>query len=1489
MSANTIRPTHAGSPPPTPRADRGTTVAQPQAPAPAKTNATSPATPRSTDGFDAAPAGGAPQLTGATPSAPPDPQLLGAQTTYNRIAAQPGGPAAMEAMGVESPEDMLALTQALNQQPPDAAAVDRLKAGLAAAPPSTQKTMMNGLSLQSPGLARLTRSDADLTAAASGEGIPQTEDPNAAHPTATEVAAMPQEDKDALAALGLTPEDVVGQGPAVAELILAGKAALAGEGEQAITHLQNAAAQAKPLAEKVITSLASKLPEPTRSVLSDSQVVGELLSGAPGALKKMLFDQDVLGGLADLAALPATRDKILDIAAQHEPVKGALAALGLDADDLKAAGAALPELLQAVKSASEQDWGSAVKHLQAAAPNLTGPAKEALTHSLVKAAGHLDDANPAKRYLTDPAIVGQLLDNGPEVLQQLLDGKVFDALATLADDDGLRDAILEQARNDPKVTAALEKAGLTIDDLKAAGAGLPDLFRAIAAVDANDWTSALQHLQAAVQNGGGDLAAKVVSHAAESLPEGSPARALLSDPAVVKELLESGVELAGALLEGDGSLGTLLESIKSLPNNGELLNALANNTWVKEQLGALGLTPEQLGDAVNLLPDLLTAGQEALAGNWDKALDALQKVGANLTPALKDLIAKGVNTAAQNLPEDNPLKPYLTDPAVARALLDSAPGVMQGLATGDPWAAVQAVAGNEALRNAVIDVAAKNPAFTERLAQLGLTADDLKAAGAALPQLAEGIRLWEAGEYEAAMAQFGQAAVTAAPAMAKVVSKLAEKLPDGPLKSLLQDTTLMTELIKSGPGIVAKLQRGDIPGAMQDIDGNPALKEALKQSPVVNGLLAEMGIPEELRGEALEIAPTLVIAANAAANGDWDTVVSQLQYAAGKAPGIVGHLGKMLAAKIPGEGPVQDAVRSLLSDGTLLQTLATDGALHQNLKDLLSGDPARMMSGLLGIASNPAVQGAAANALWAAMGPKLQELGIQSADELKGLLGAVPDLLTALDQAQNGHWPEALNALGAALGKVPPGALANVLNSIAQKLDLPPGMEKLRGLFASLGDILQTDGGAQAVGELVDAFRTGDVNKLGSALKSLGAAITQLDQTQQENLLNALGDFLPGKLGELFKDKELNQALAHSGSLDHLFNAGEKLLQGDFEGALTELGEAAIALLGGLPPSVDSLKNGLENFGRLFMRFFETLPNAIRNRIEMAVMAATSNLFGNIPLIGDAIDAGKDLMELIDEMQQGDNLGVVLAGAQLAVDGAKWTQVGKVFTGPLEMALSIAQSADDALDAYNEIKDQFGQIMMTGEDPTPRIEMDDKERKLLQEVMIYGSDLGMTPEQAAAFVEANGDLKNDSAGVETIFKAAKALGLTADQIPGFVNALRAELGGEFDNYVEQLAYMPEAVGNSSFLAHIMELPAVQQFFTEQGIDPVRKLVEAVYQENLGRPPTEQELADGMARIQNNYKPDEYEHSYLDLADSIQNDIEMTQEWRDKHPNGKTVM
>jgi hypothetical protein len=45
----------------------------------------------------------------------------------------------------------------------------------------------------------------------------------------------------------------------------------------------------------------------------------------------------------------------------------------------------------------------------------------------------------------------------------------------------------------------------------------------------------------------------------------------------------------------------------------------------------------------------------------------------------------------------------------------------------------------------------------------------------------------------------------------------------------------------------------------------------------------------------------------------------------------------------------------------------------------------------------------------------------------------------------------------------------------------------------------------------------------------------------------------------------------------------------------------------------------------------------------------------------------------------------------------------------------------------------------------------------------------------------------------------------------------------------------------------------------------------------------------MARIQNNYKPDEYGHSYLDLADAIQNDIEMTQEWQDKHPGGKTVM
>ncbi len=909
-------------------------------------------------------------------------------------------------------------------------------------------------------------------------------------------------------------------------------------------------------------------------------------------------------------------------------------------------------------------------------------------------------------------------------------------------------------------------------------------------------------------------------------------------------------------------------------------------------LSALGLVPEDvvgLDDLALVLPDLIAAGNEARAGNWEQALDTLQQAGANLPPEVKEHVAQRVNLAARHLPEGNPLKPYLTDAAVARALLDSAPGVMKGLATGDPWAAVQAVAGNPALRDAVLDVAAKSPAFTGRLSQLGLSLDDIKAAGAALPQLVEGIRLWEAGEYDAAMKQLGEASATVAPSMAQVVSTLAQKLPSGPLKSLLQDTQLVAALIQSGPDIVARLQRGDISSAMRDIASSPALTEALKHSQVVDGLLSQMGIPPALRGEALEIAPTLVSAATAAASQDWDTVVSQLQDAVTRAPNITGHLGKLLASGIPGQGPVQDAARSLLSDTRLLQTLATDASLHQSLEHLLSGDPARMMSGLQGIASNTAVQGAAANALWSTMGSRLQELGLQSAGELQGLIGTVPDLLTALEHTRNGRWPEAMGALGAAVSKAPAGALANVLNTVAQKLDLPPGMEKLRGLFSSLGDILRTPGGGRAVGALVDAFRTGDVNKLGSALTNLGTAITQLEPAQQENLLNALGTSLPGKLGELFKDPELNQAMARSGALDRLFDAGERLLHGDFKGALTELGEAAVALLGGMPPSVDSLKNGLENFGRLFMRFFETLPNAIRNRIEMAVMAATSNLFGNIPLIGDAIDSGKDLMALVDEMKQGDNLGVVLAGAQLAVDGAKWTQAGKVFTGPLEMALTVAQSADSAMDAFAEIQDQFGQIMMTGQDPTPRVGMEAQERELLQEVMIYGSDLGMTPAQAAAFVEANGDLKERPAGVEAIFKAAKVAGVPPAQLPGFVNALRSELSGNFDDAMEMLGYMPTAVGDSSFLAHVMELPAVQRFFTEQRIDPVRELVEAVYQENLGRAPTARELAEGTARIRDNHEQDSYGNTYLELADAIQNDLELTQEWRDKHPNGKTVL
>ena len=128
--------------------------------------------------------------------------------------------------------------------------------------------------------------------------------------------------------------------------------------------------------------------------------------------------------------------------------------------------------------------------------------------------------------------------------------------------------------------------------------------------------------------------------------------------------------------------------------------------------------------------------------------------------------------------------------------------------------------------------------------------------------------------------------------------------------------------------------------------------------------------------------------------------------------------------------------------------------------------------------------------------------------------------------------------------------------------------------------------------------------------------------------------------------------------------------------------------------------------------------------------------------------------------------------------------------------------------------------------------------------------------------------------------AAQAAGVPPEQFEAFVAALQADLGDEFDNKMEQMGQIPGHVDPSLYLAHIMDLPNAMGFLQNNlGIDPHRRLVELVYQQTLGRAPTEDEVAKYTQYLQEEAGDG---WGYPRAQDLLQAELEGTEEWQNLH-------
>jgi uncharacterized protein YdeI (YjbR/CyaY-like superfamily) len=1269
-------------------------------------------------------------------------------------------------------------------------------------------------------------------------------------PTATVAPPQP----GALEKLGLTAQDLIQAGTAAApHLERAAQAAAQGNWSEALGHLGDAATSSPEIAAKAVKGMAQNLPAgAAKTLLTNDAVIQELLTnkGLHASIGKLIQNPTDLSAVRELIGNDSLRDAVLGALGtdpgfsaqlarvgltpedlvqagraapklidafeklQAGDVKGALtdfqaavqaapelaarlgqklldrvppqireqfAKLGITAETLQTAGAALPHLYDAADAAVKGDWQKAFDSLKQAA----GAAPEVVQQAIKGLANQLPpELGAVKTLLTNDAFVRELVTN-TELRDQV--GKLFndstrlEGLRGLLGNDSARDAALTALGSDPAVQAQLAQIGLTPEDLVQAGRAAPKLWDAFEKLQAGDVKGALTDFQAAVQ-ASPDLAAKLGQRLLDRVPP-----------------------------------------------------------QIREQFAKLGITPEALQSAGPALPHLYEAADAIVKGDWQAAFNHIKDAAA-AAPQLATQFLKGL--ANQLPPELGAVKSLLTNDAFLTELVTNRElqGSIGKLLSGDT-SGLRELLGNDKARDAALSAIGNDPAIQERLAQIGLTPEDLVQAGRAAPKLWDAFDKLQAGDVKGALTDF-QAAVQASPDLAaKLGQRLVERLPAsvkeqfarlgiteealrnatpalphlydavqavangnwqgalnavreagiaapqlatqalkglasqlpaelGAVKTLLTNDAFLTELVTnrdlhtqlgklfnestrmeglrgllgndkardaalaaigSDPGVQATLARvGLTPAdlveagaaaphlmdAMQAFtdgridEGAAALGRAAEAAPA---LLDKIGqkvlerLPENVRNainslgltaseltQAVRALPDLIKAGQAIAANDPQAALQSLKNAAGKIPSsLVEKAITTLASNLPQTG-FAGMARSLLTDPAFVKELVNNPALHASFDKMMQGD---FVTGLREMLGNAAVRDTAANAL--ASNPeimdKLRPFGIQTGADISALGGSVFDVLDAVGHlAANPPNPqEALKSLSKAVGNLSPDLRARMVGAFADKAGLPTWAKD--ALVAAAG-LIGNEAVGQSLGQAFDALKRGDVAGFAAGLAATGRTIAQTSPEVAKAFLNSLAR-IPGSIGELFADPQLNAAMVDSGAAANMFNAFEKLARGDIGGALNEIAAAGAGLLGhGEHFNVAGMElpfgqQGIENLTRLFGRFIDALPDSIKAKItEAAAKFAAKAGLKSIPLIGNVISgisslgSLKDLVGALREEPR-DPVKIALAAGQLGLDVAGVVPGLNSITGPLQAVLGAATVIKGATDLISDLRE----------------------------------------------------------------------------------------------------------------------------------------------------------------------------------------------------------
>jgi hypothetical protein len=1068
------------------------------------------------------------------------------------------------------------------------------------------------------------------------------------------VEAPEQARAGALEKVGLTAEDVVKAGQAAApHLERAAQAAVEGKYEEALGHLKNAAASSPEIAEKAVAGLARNLPEGVaKTLLTDRALVHELLSNGElhASVGKLIQNPTDLSAVKELVANDQFRDATLTALGNDPGVKAQLERIGLTPEDLVQAGQAAPKIWDAFEKLQAGDMKGALTDFQAAV--------EAAPDLAAKLGQKLLDRVPQqiKNQFARLGITPEAIQNAGPALPHLFEAA--DA-ASKGDWQGAFNSIREAAAAAPE---------LATQALKGLANQLPDSLGAVKSLLTNDAFLTELVTNRELQGSIGKLIAGDTSGLRELLNNDTARDAALAaignDPGIKAQLERIGLTpedlveagraapklleafeqiAAGNIKEG---LAKIQEAVEAAP---ELAAKLGNKVVdalpaeVKEQFARLGITEEALRTAGPALPHLYDAVEAATLGDWQGALSSVREAAI----AAPDLASQAFRGLANQLPESlGAVKSLLTNEAFVNELItnrDLHDQVGKLFNESTRMEGIRGLLGNDKARDAALHAIGTDPGVSASLERLGLTPADLVEAGQAAPHLFDAMKAFGEGNIEAGVTALGRATEAAPNLLDKIGQKVIAQLPEG-----------------------------------------------------VRNAINSLGLtPSELT-QAARALPDLIRAGQALANNDPMAALKSLKDAAGKIPSsIVEKAITTMASRLPETG-FAGMARSLLTDPNFVKELVNNRDLHASFDKMMQGD---FVTGLREILGNPAVRDAAANAIASntEIMDKLKAFGIQSGADIAALGGAVFDVLDAAGHlAQNPpNGQAALQSLAKAVGGLSPDLRARMVGAFADKLGLPSWAKDT--LVAAAG-LIGNEAVGRPLGEAFDALKRGDISAFAAGIAATGRTIAETSPEVAKAFLNSLSR-IPGSIGKLFGDPELNAAMVDSGAAANMFNAFEKIARGDIGGALNEIASAAGNLLShGEHFSVAGVElpfgqQGIENFTRLFGRFVDALPDRIKTRIaeEAAKFAARAGL-QSIPLIGNvasgfsAVGSAKELWDVMNENPR-DPVKVALAAGQLGLDVAGIFPGLNSITGPLKMVLGTATVIKGASDLIGDLRE----------------------------------------------------------------------------------------------------------------------------------------------------------------------------------------------------------